>query len=78
MALRLIIIQANQICNASSHMAQAQEFRGGSKHETYDSYFEIVQSRKQLPKPIQEILTTAFADTPVSCFPGVPGGKGNL
>lgn len=40
-----------------------------------DAYFETIQSRKKLPYPLQEILTSAFARIPVSSFPQVPGGK---
>ncbi|CAN8239142.1 unnamed protein product [Cochlearia groenlandica] len=40
-----------------------------------ESYFEKVQSRKNLPKSLQETLNSAFAGIPVSSFPQVPGGK---
>ncbi|XP_074274544.1 SNF1-related protein kinase regulatory subunit gamma-1-like [Silene latifolia] len=40
-----------------------------------DAYFETVQSRKKLPRSLQESLTAAFAKIPVSTFPQVPGGK---
>ncbi|XP_039023760.1 LOW QUALITY PROTEIN: SNF1-related protein kinase regulatory subunit gamma-1-like [Hibiscus syriacus] len=40
-----------------------------------DAYFEKVKSRKKLPQPLQETLTTAFARIPVSSFPQVPTGK---
>lgn len=42
-----------------------------------ESYFERIQSRKKLPKFLQETLNDAFARIPVSSFPGVPGGRGN-
>ncbi|KAJ6801951.1 SNF1-related protein kinase regulatory subunit gamma-1-like [Iris pallida] len=40
-----------------------------------DAYFETIQSRKKLPSSLQESLTSAFAQIPVSSFPEVPGGK---
>lgn len=40
-----------------------------------DAYFETIQSRKKLPISLQETLTAAFANIPVSSFPLVPGGK---
>ncbi|KAF3783036.1 hypothetical protein EJ110_NYTH32987 [Nymphaea thermarum] len=40
-----------------------------------DAYFEKIQSRKKLPFTLQEALTNAFANIPVSSFPQVPGGK---
>ncbi|KAK9675798.1 hypothetical protein RND81_11G031800 [Saponaria officinalis] len=40
-----------------------------------DAYFETIQSRKKLPRTLQESLTAAFAKIPVSSFPQVPGGK---
>ncbi|KAF9626593.1 hypothetical protein IFM89_036108 [Coptis chinensis] len=40
-----------------------------------DAYWETIQSRKKLPKSLQESLTSAFAQIPVSSFPDVPGGK---
>ncbi|GAA0160822.1 kinase modulator [Lithospermum erythrorhizon] len=40
-----------------------------------DAYFEMVQNRKKLPQNLQEPLTEAFANIPVSSFPEVPGGK---
>lgn len=42
-----------------------------------DAYFEAIQSKKKLPYALQECLTSAFAQIPVSSFPEVPGGKGN-
>lgn len=42
-----------------------------------EAYFEKVQSRKNLPKSLQETLNSAFAGIPVSSFPQVPGGRGN-
>ncbi|KAL8532538.1 hypothetical protein ACS0TY_008943 [Phlomoides rotata] len=47
----------------------------GKKDDSYDSYFEMVQSKKKLPRSLQESLTAAFAKIPVSSFPNVPGGK---
>lgn len=56
---------------------QEQEVRDASpKLSSYDAYFETVQSRKMLPRPLQENLTFAFSKVPVSSFQGVPGGKG--
>lgn len=43
-----------------------------------EAYFEKVQSRKNLPKSLQETLNSAFAGIPVSSFPQVPGGRGKL
>ncbi|ESQ28251.1 hypothetical protein EUTSA_v10018543mg [Eutrema salsugineum] len=40
-----------------------------------EAYFEKVQSRKNLPKSLQETLNSAFAGIPVSSFPQVPGGR---
>ncbi|KDP21218.1 hypothetical protein JCGZ_21689 [Jatropha curcas] len=48
---------------------------GSSKLANCDAYFEMIQSRKKLPQPLQETLTSAFARIPVSSFPLVPGGK---
>lgn len=47
------------------------------KDESYDAYFDMVQSRKKLPCALQEKLTSAFTKIPVSSFPKVPGGKGS-
>lgn len=61
-------------------MAQPQaqeEITERCKISSYDAYFETIQSRKKLPRSLQEVLTSAFAKIPVSSFPGVPGGKGN-
>lgn len=55
-------------------MAQAKTEKT-SKLANYDAYFEMVQSRKKLPRNLQETLTDAFAKIPVSSFPQVPGGK---
>ena len=41
-----------------------------------EAYFEKVQSRKNLPKSLQDTLNSAFAGIPVSSFPQVPGGRG--
>lgn len=59
-------------------MAHAQEEREGSKLPSFDAYFETIQSRKKLPHSLQETLTAAFGRIPVSSFPQVPGGKGNV
>ncbi|CAL0315160.1 unnamed protein product [Lupinus luteus] len=56
-------------------MAQAQDVRTNTEFSKFDQYYETIQSRKKLPKTLQETLTDAFAKTPVSSFPGVPGGK---
>ncbi|KAG0490592.1 hypothetical protein HPP92_007455 [Vanilla planifolia] len=53
----------------------AQEEQGTSKIPACDDYFEVIQSRKRLPFSLQESLTNAFAQIPVSSFPQVPGGK---
>lgn len=58
-------------------MEQAQE-KWSSKIESFEAYFQKVQSRKKIPLALQETLTTAFARIPVSSFPQVPGGKGKL
>lgn len=59
-------------------MAEEQLVKEGSQLSTYDAYFEKIQSRKKLPQSLQETLTTAFANIPVSSFPRVPGGKGDI
>jgi hypothetical protein len=41
-----------------------------------DAYFEAIQSKKKLPLSLQESLTAAFAQIPVSSFPEVPTGRG--
>ncbi|MBA0631860.1 hypothetical protein Godav_000693 [Gossypium davidsonii] len=56
-------------------MAQAQQTRESSALSSCEAYFEKVNSRKKLPQPLQETLTTAFARIPVSSFPQVPAGK---
>ncbi|XP_020106319.1 SNF1-related protein kinase regulatory subunit gamma-1-like isoform X2 [Ananas comosus] len=53
-------------------MAQPEK---NSKILSCDAYFEAVQSKKRLPLSLQESLTAAFAQIPVSSFPEVPGGK---
>lgn len=55
-------------------MEQAQE-KWSSNVESFEAYFQKVQSRKKIPLSLQETLTTAFARIPVSSFPQVPGGK---
>lgn len=57
-------------------MAQAKITENTSKLASYDAYFEKAQKRKKLPRNLQETLTDAFANIPVSSFPQVPGGKG--
>lgn len=54
----------------------AKEVEGRSVIPTCDAYFEAIQSRKRLPSSLQESLTAAFAQIPVSSFPEVPAGKG--
>lgn len=54
----------------------AQERQERPKMLSCDDYFETIQSRKKLPKHLQQSLTSAFAKIPVSSFPDVPGGKG--
>lgn len=49
--------------------------QGSESSESFDSYFEMVQTRKKLPHSLQESLTASFAKIPVSSFPPVPGGK---
>ncbi|XP_041013062.1 SNF1-related protein kinase regulatory subunit gamma-1-like [Juglans microcarpa x Juglans regia] len=56
-------------------MAAEQLIKDSSSLSSYDAYFEKIQSRKKLPRPLQEILTNAFSDIPVSSFPQVPRGK---
>jgi len=34
-----------------------------------DAYFEAIQSKKKLPLSLQQTLTAAFAQIPVSSFP---------
>ncbi|XP_010934735.1 SNF1-related protein kinase regulatory subunit gamma-1-like [Elaeis guineensis] len=53
-------------------MAQAEMT---SRIPNCDAYFETIQSKKKLPYSLQESLTAAFAQIPVSSFPEVPGGK---
>lgn len=57
-------------------MAQSQAPKEVLMNPSCDSYFDMVQSRKKLPKALQETLTEAFARVPVSSFPEVGGGKG--
>ncbi|OIW16903.1 hypothetical protein TanjilG_01768 [Lupinus angustifolius] len=56
-------------------MAQAQDVRSNAEFSKFDDYYETIQSRKKLPKALQETLTDALAKIPVSSFPRVPGGK---
>ncbi|XP_019076370.1 SNF1-related protein kinase regulatory subunit gamma-1-like isoform X1 [Vitis vinifera] len=56
-------------------MAQAQEAKESPQLLSCDAYFENIQSRKKLPRSLQESLTAAFARIPVSSFPEVLGGK---
>ncbi|KAJ0971312.1 hypothetical protein J5N97_019271 [Dioscorea zingiberensis] len=53
----------------------AHETQTRTKIPSCDSYFDTIQSRKRLPFPLQEALTTAFSQIPVSSFPDVPSGK---
>lgn len=53
----------------------AKEVEASSRIPTCDEYFETIQSRKRLPSSLQESLTAAFAQIPVSSFPEVPRGK---
>ncbi|KAL1539413.1 SNF1-related protein kinase regulatory subunit gamma-1-like [Salvia divinorum] len=55
--------------------AKAKQESKSGKDESYDAYFDMVQSQKKLPCALQEKLTSAFAKIPVSSFPKVPGGK---
>ncbi|KAI4302136.1 hypothetical protein MLD38_037920 [Melastoma candidum] len=52
-----------------------REAEGTRKPSYLDDYFDTIQSRKKLPRRIQETLTSAFASIPVSSFPAVPGGQ---
>jgi hypothetical protein len=47
-----------------------------AKSPSCDAYFEAIQSKKKLPLALQESLTAAFAQIPVSSFPDVPTGQG--
>ncbi|XP_047959426.1 SNF1-related protein kinase regulatory subunit gamma-1-like [Salvia hispanica] len=55
--------------------AKAKQESKSGKEESFDAYFDMVQSRKKLPCALQEKLTSAFAKIPASSFPKVPGGK---
>lgn len=57
--------------------AKAKQESKSGKEESFDAYFDMVQSRKKLPCALQEKLTSAFAKIPASSFPKVPGGKGS-
>lgn len=57
-------------------MAETIGSKGRKADSSYDTYFEMVQTKKKLPRSLQESLTAAFAKIPVSSFPNVPGGKG--
>ncbi|XP_073006642.1 SNF1-related protein kinase regulatory subunit gamma-1-like isoform X5 [Typha latifolia] len=46
-----------------------------SKIPNNDAYFEAIESKKKLPLLLQESLTAAFAQIPVSSFPDVPRGQ---
>ncbi|KAL6615024.1 hypothetical protein ACP70R_037294 [Stipagrostis hirtigluma subsp. patula] len=46
-----------------------------AKLPSCDAYFEAIQSKKKLPLSLQESLTAAFAQIPVSSFPEVPTGR---
>ncbi|XP_044488105.1 SNF1-related protein kinase regulatory subunit gamma-1-like isoform X2 [Mangifera indica] len=56
-------------------MAQAQDVKETADISSFDKYFEMIQSRKKLPRALQETLTAAFLRIPVSSFPQVPGGE---
>ncbi|KAL6577824.1 SNF1-related protein kinase regulatory subunit gamma-1-like [Orobanche minor] len=56
-------------------MAEVQESNISGKGESFDAYFETIQSRKKLSRSLQDSLTASFARIPVSSFPQVPGGK---
>ncbi|KAK9116849.1 hypothetical protein Sjap_015796 [Stephania japonica] len=56
-------------------MAEKNEAKASSNVQSCDAYFETIQSRKKLPFSLQESLTMAFSEIPVSSFPDVPGGK---
>lgn len=58
-------------------MAQAQDVKETADISSFDKYFGMIQSRKKLPRALQETLTAAFLRIPVSSFPQVPGGEGN-
>ncbi|EAY74722.1 hypothetical protein OsI_02613 [Oryza sativa Indica Group] len=45
------------------------------KFPSCDAYFDTIQSKKKLPLSLQESLTAAFAQIPVSSFPDVPNGR---
>ncbi|KAK2983144.1 hypothetical protein RJ640_007820 [Escallonia rubra] len=55
--------------------AQPQATNENPNISSCEAYFEKVQSRKKLPRSLQESLTAAFASITVSSFPQVPGGK---
>ncbi|KAF6168403.1 hypothetical protein GIB67_004955 [Kingdonia uniflora] len=56
-------------------MAQALQDNESLGIPRCDAYFDAIQSRKKLPASLQESLTAAFQQIPVSSFPDVPGGK---
>lgn len=58
------------------NLKMANGAEGNSKIPSCDAYFDAIQARKRLPISLQESLTSAFAQIPVSSFPDVPGGKG--
>lgn len=49
---------------------------GNVKFPSCDAYFDTIQAKKKLPLALQESLTAAFAQIPVSSFPDVPSGRG--
>lgn len=57
-------------------MEQTQEAKKSPLPLSCDAYFENIQSRKKLPRSLEESLTAAFAKIAVSSFPELPGGKG--
>lgn len=48
---------------------------GNVKFPSCDAYFDTIQAKKKLPLALQESLTAAFAQIPVSSFPDVPSGR---
>lgn len=56
-------------------MSEPQVAEGKTTIPNCDAYFETIQTRKKLPRSLQESLTCAFAKIPVSSFPVVNRGK---
>ncbi|XP_038693484.1 SNF1-related protein kinase regulatory subunit gamma-1-like [Tripterygium wilfordii] len=74
-AEKKIISVLSTTMSLSEMASQAQMVKETSKLTSNDAYFEIIQSRKKLPRSLQETLTAAFTAIPVSSFPLVPSGK---